>query len=157
MSTQPTPESNLHMKRENSNKKGVGGRGIHPSRDLGSLASHALRDDAIRARDRVLQQIEIRYETRPAWHYGKARDKAIRLLTRRYLPAINAIRDAVSHKELETLQDTLTERLDAGWEMEPTETRDALFLRLLAEYEVVSDCLSEHVLDRYMSRLPEAR
>lgn len=122
-------------------------------RDLTELVSLDLRKAAASSRRRVLGLIEQLYEQRPEWHHERGRRKVIRELTDHYLKAITAIREAVSVDELERLQQTLTNRLETGWELEPTDARDQLFARLLTDYEIVTDALADSVLSPYLERL----
>lgn len=121
-------------------------------KDLAELTSPEIRQAALDARSTILKRLANYPQVPPKWREEAARITHERIATN-YLRAIEAIREAATRDELQALQATLQHRLAAGYAKPPTPTRDALWARLLAEYEIVTDALAENCMWRFQDRL----
>lgn len=83
------------------------------------------------------------------------RQRLLRLVTSEYLPLIEQAR-AHPADELMTRRDALAERLDRGWATSGSRS-DALFVKLLVEYEALCDVLLPDCLSPLLARLETAR
>jgi hypothetical protein len=121
-------------------------------RDLASLVGSDVADAAFDARHAV-QRLLARAQSSGRQH----RAERIRLTTRKvageYMDAMSAIRAAAMKTDLEALRAVLRRRLSEGYRLTPNAPRDALWTRLLAEFELVSDARAENSLGRYIDRL----
>lgn len=123
-------------------------------KDLAALTSPEIRQAALDARAVIQKRLAGYPQVSPKW-----REEAARITTRKiatdYRNAIEAIREAATRDELQALQATLQRRLNEGYAMTPNPTRDALWVRLLAEYEIVTDALADNCMWRFMDRLKD--
>lgn len=123
-------------------------------KDLGALCSPEIQSQALEARATILKLIDDLPTASPRFRQERARIVSERIATV-YLPAVQAIRDATTPDQIESLRVTLEDRLEAGESKPATPKRDALWIRLLGEYEVCIDALSENCMARYQDRLAD--
>lgn len=124
------------------------------ARDLASLTSAEIQQQAMTARPQIQRLIDQAVKANGKYRAERFRHARERVTTD-YLQAINAIRGATYRSDLETLQKTLQRRLQEGYALTPNPTRDQLWRRLLAEFEICTDALSQNALWRYQDRLAD--
>lgn len=123
-------------------------------RDLGDLTTPEIQDAALEVRGELIQKINALPTADPRYRRERLRLVRERVVTK-YLSVVQEIRAAASDDALKELQSTLVKRLQHGYRLKPNPTRDALWTRLLAEYEIVTDCLAENALWRWQDRLSD--
>lgn len=130
------------------------------ARDLASLTSPEIQQQAMAARRQIQRLIDQAVKANGKYRAERFRHARERVATD-YLQAITAIREATGYpsstyrSDLEELQKTLTKRLQQGYALPGNPTRDQLWRRLLSEYELVTDALSQNALWRYQDRLAD--
>lgn len=121
-------------------------------KDLAALTTPEIQRAALAARATILKRIDGLPEVASKW-----REESLRITRQRvavdYREAIEAIREAATREDLQLLLQTLNSRLVAGYAKAPNPTRDALWSRLLAEYEIVMDALADDCMWRFLGRL----
>ena len=122
--------------------------------DLATLTTPEIQQAALAARARSIMTFD-RAMNAELNHRNENWRLCSEYVTTIYLQAVNAVREASTTIALEALRDTLTDRLSKGMELDPTPARDRLWLRLMAEYEIVEDALSSNAIWRYQDRIRE--
>lgn len=125
-------------------------------KDIAALTSSELRDRCVREYRKLQQHIDRLYVLRQPWQKGERERQSRAILThlsKRYLPAVNALRDAADSDDLKILLTTLERRLEQGMDLKATPARDELWRRLLVERTVVEDALTRRVIARHMARI----
>lgn len=84
--------------------------------------------------------------------HGKGHARLTRILTRDYLPALDALNTAYPIEQLETERDAIVTRLEKGWQLADSESRARTFAKLLARYEALTDAIDGDVLARHLGR-----
>lgn len=87
---------------------------------------------------------------------AKGRTRLLRILSREYLPTLNALQDAYPREALEAERDALLVRLERGWQMEDSVKVARTFSKLLVRYEVLTDALDGNVINRTLGRVERA-
>lgn len=87
---------------------------------------------------------------------AKGRTRLLRILSREYLPTLNALQEAHPREALETERDDLLDRLERGWQMEDSNGVARTFSKLLVRYEVLTDALDGNVINRTLGRVERA-
>lgn len=121
-------------------------------RDLAALVGDDLSRQALTAKRNLQRSLERAQAAPPNYH-----EERVRIATRKaageFMDAIEAIRQAASPSDVQKLEAELLKRLRKGYALPANATRDRLWIRLLAEYELVSDCLATNAIGRYLDRL----
>lgn len=121
-------------------------------RDLAALVGDDISRQALTAK-RNLQRSLARAQAAPPNY----REERVRIATRKaageFMDAVTAIREAASPSDLQKLEAELLKRLRKGYALPANATRDRLWIRLLAEYELVHDARSDNAIGRYLDRL----
>lgn len=125
-------------------------------RDIASLTNERIRDRCVTEYRQLQALFDSLYELTAPWQKGDRERTVDRIhthLSKRYLPAINELREATTPEGLQQLSRTLARRLNEGWELESTPQRDDLWERLIVEKCIVMDATSRHVIRIHLSRL----
>lgn len=87
---------------------------------------------------------------------AKGHARLLRILSREYLPALDALQEAYPREALEAERDALLARLERGWQMEDSAKVARTFSKLLVRYEVLTDALDGNVINRTLGRVERA-
>jgi hypothetical protein len=86
----------------------------------------------------------------------KGHARLVAILSREYLPRIDALRQCIPESEFIAERNTIAERLERGWEMDDSKKVTNQFIKLMLQYEVYEDVIQGSVINRTLDRVERA-